>query len=269
MTSALSTPAIAQSRQMTLDDLGALVSLGAPVFTPDGASIMLSVGRPNYETNRRDVEWMLIDIGRGTSRNVSLGATGGGSPAWSRDGRLAFLAPATQAPNAPMQIWVADSLGAAAQMVTDAPKGALDFAWSPDGASLAYLTADLPGTRTGAERFNDGFVVGNDPYLIAAEPARVHLWVATAAGKDSHRLTNGTWSLATSLNQSPIAWSPDGTTIAVQRFESAHSGDTDKSAVLLVDVATGATRPFTGSRWREDDPVFSPDGRWIAFYTPR
>ncbi len=279
LTAALSLPASAQSRRITLDDIGAIVTLGTPVFTPDGRSILVGTAHPNYETNRRDLEWSLLDVGRGTSRAVSLGAAGGISPAWSRNGQLAFLAPASApmegtvpratTPNATMQVWVADSLGAPARMVTDALKGALDFAWSPDGGSLAYLTADLPVTRTGPERFNDSFVVGNDPYLIAAEPPRVHLWVTTATGGNTRRLTSGTWSLATSLNQSPIAWSPDGRTIAVQRFVSAHSGDTDQSTIVLVDVTNGTTRPFTGSRWREDDPAFSPDGRWVAFYSPR
>jgi dipeptidyl aminopeptidase/acylaminoacyl peptidase len=261
--------ASAQGRRMTLDDLGAIASVGSPLFTPDGRAILISVGRPNYETNRRETEWLLIDAASGIGRSVSLGATGAGSPAWSGNGRIAFLAPASQAPNVTAQLWVADSLGGPARVVTDAPKGVLDFAWSPDGTSLAYLTADPPSARTGPDRYNDGFVVGNDPYLMAAEPARVHLWVTEAAGGSPRRLTSGSWSLATSLNQSPIAWSPDGTTIALQRFESAHSGDTDKSTILLVDVVTGATRPLTGSRWREDDPAFSPDGRWIAFYSPR
>lgn len=266
---ALSLSANAQARRITLDDLGGIANIGAPVFAPDGRSVLIGVSRPNYETNRRDVDWLLVDVVRGTSHGVSLGAPGGARPAWSRSGRFGFLAPASAAPNALPQVWIADSLGAPARLATSATKGVLDFAWSPDGSTVAYLTADVAEPVSGPERFNDGFVVGNDPYLIAAAPARVHLWVAATEGGDPKRLTSGAWSLATSLSQSPIAWSPDGSTIAVQRFESAHSGDTDRSTILLVEVASGATRPLTGNRGREDSPLYSPDGRWIALYSPR
>src|SRR2546425_380688 len=117
------------------------------------------------------------------------------------------------------------------QVVTRAPAGVHDFAWRPDGGAIAYIASDT--ARAPTELGNDAFEVGNDDYLTTAPPAPAHLWLVSLATGAASRLTQGDWSVATSLATSPISWSADGRTIAFVRFATPHSGDTDQSAVWL------------------------------------
>jgi dipeptidyl aminopeptidase/acylaminoacyl peptidase len=257
----------AQARRFELDDLFRLVRLSEPQVSPDGRAIAFIAARPNYDANRWDAELVLLDVATGAQRVLVAGRPGLRSPRWTRAGdRIAFLATVDERP----QVLVLEPAGGEARVVTRAPRGVRQFAWRPDGGAVAYVATDtMPAP---AERHNDAFEVGNDHYLTAAAPAPAHLWVvplARGAGDEARRLTGGDWSAATSLATSSLSWAADGRTIALVRFATPHSGDTDQSAVWLVDAATGAARALTGRTAREGGAAFSPDGAWIAYTYPR
>ncbi|HSG08191.1 MAG TPA: protein kinase, partial [Longimicrobiales bacterium] len=56
----------------------------------------------------------------------------------------------------------------------------------------------------------------------------------------------------------PHAWSPDGETLVWRRLQ----GDQD---LLLLEEASGATRPYLQGDWNEQAAALSPDGRWLAY----
>lgn len=61
--------------------------------------------------------------------------------------------------------------------------------------------------------------------------------------------------------------SPDGRRIAVVESRPDIAGDTTKSEILLVDVATGESRALTQGRDHVGMPRWSPDGLRLAFLT--
>ena len=154
-------------------------------------------------------------------------------PTWSPDrGRLAFIRgtpvchAATCDGSNDTAVWTAFAGGAPPRRLTRPPNGYADSApaWSPNGRSVAFIR-HVP-TDDGSE---DG------------------VYVVHATGRDLRRLTEGRGQTA------QIAWSPDGTTIAV--------------GLVLVDVRTGAASPVgvAGSRPFVDAVAWSPDGRLLAF----
>lgn len=154
-------------------------------------------------------------------------------PTWSPDRRrLAFIRgtpvchAATCDGSNDTSVWTAFATGAPPRRLTRPADDYADSApaWSPDGRSLAFIR-HFP-TDDGSE---DGV------YLV------------DAAGRDLRRLTDGR------VQTRQIAWSPDGTTIAV--------------GLVLVDVRTGASSPVsaTGGRPFVDGVAWSPDGRLLAF----
>jgi eukaryotic-like serine/threonine-protein kinase len=59
----------------------------------------------------------------------------------------------------------------------------------------------------------------------------------------------------------PFSWAPDGKTLALVSVNPTTLQDVQ---VLSVD-RKGATEPFAETPFREGAPVFSPDGKWIAY----
>jgi dipeptidyl aminopeptidase/acylaminoacyl peptidase len=100
-----------------------------------------------------------------------------------------------------------------------------------------------------------------------------HVWLVSPNGGAAKRLTSGAWSLPVAHPPgpapSPLAWSPDGKSIAITRRESPHEKTPDIAHVALVDVATGNVRRLTDRAQDETQPIFSPDGSKIAYWHSR
>src|SRR5256885_471581 len=157
--------------------------------------------------------------------------------------------------------------------LTKMPAGVQQFTWSPDGTQLAFVAEEERPKRTGEERHNDAFEIGNNDFLVTSEPLPVHLWLVPAEGGAPRRLTSGAWTLPIALPPSspasPPSWSPDGKSIAIVKVDNPHSGDRNRSSVAVVDISTGAMRSLTGRTMNESQPIFSPDGKRIAYWFPR
>ena len=262
-----SVPTAAQQRPLSLDDLGELVAVRAPVLSPDGQRIVYSTSRPDFDANRTVTTVWQLDLSTRTAHPILTDRAGVRDVVWSGATTLAFAARPDSSSSS--QVFVADVSSGRSRQVTTAPSGVRAFAIAPDGATVAYTTDDVPAERTGSERFNDSFEIGNDDFLTMAAPQPVHLWTQAVAGGAPRRLTSGPWSLATSLSTSPVQWLPDASALIVQQFASPHSGDTDKSRVIRVGIANGAVTPVTAERERASGPVVSPDGQWVAYQSPR
>ncbi len=263
-----------QPRSFELADLARLVRLADPQISPDGRSIAIIVSRANLDEDRYDADLALVDVASGTLKTLTSERRGVGQPRWSPGGdRLAFLASVGTGRDAHPQVFVLTMTGGEARRLTNAPNGVQQFAWSPDGATIAFATADEAEKKTGPERFNDSFEVGNDDFLVTAAPTPTHVWLIASEGSAARRLTSGTWSLPVSFPpgppSSPLAWSPNGKTIAIAKVPTPHSGDRGQSTVMLADASTGTIKPLTSATKFEGYPSFSPDGTQIAYWYPR
>jgi dipeptidyl aminopeptidase/acylaminoacyl peptidase len=63
--------------------------------------------------------------------------------------------------------------------------------------------------------------------------------------------------------QNVPAWSPDGTRLAL--VDGAY--EDQSGAIIVLDVETGAATPIRGDITDARLPIWSPDGRWVAFTT--
>lgn len=116
--------------------------------------------------------------------------------------------------------------------------------WSPDGTRLSY-------TERSREFFSGKLkVVSFDSDKgVAAGPA---LDLYTAANDPG-----GAWAVNTA------AWSPDSKTLAVVLQE------THWDKIWLIRAAGGKPRESTFGPGEDEEPVYSPDGHWIAFLSNR
>jgi len=140
---------MAEKRRVKPEDLYELLSVGNPVFSPDGKRAAYVVTGISEEKNDYYSNIFVLDPETKQSFQWTHGKCRSHSPAWSPDGtRLAFVSNRNGDP----QIYVMNTDGGEAKQVTDAEKGAANPVWSPDGKKNG-----LYGPRqTGGNRFEKG-----------------------------------------------------------------------------------------------------------------
>jgi dipeptidyl aminopeptidase/acylaminoacyl peptidase len=265
--------AVAQKRPMTLDDFSKIVTISGPAISHDGTRIAAVISRVNLKDDRHDTQLVLIDVNTGAQLPLTFDRQGVGNPRWSpTDDRIAFMAEADTGKAKKAQVFVISLAGGEARKITDAPEGVEQFAWSPDGTSIAYATPDPPGQKALDQR-EDSFVMGDDGLFTSAAPRPQHIWMVNADGSGNRRLTLGSWSLPESAPNvpppPPLSWSRDGQWIVFPRRATPSIGDLDESTVWAVDVQNGRLRKLTQHERFEHDPLFSPDGSKVSYMFPR
>lgn len=255
-------PALAaQARRVELNDLGREVALSGPRLSPDGTQAAVIVSRTNYGENRFERSLYLVDVASGATRELTPGRRNVGFVDWSPDGsRLAFV---DGEGGGPAQLFVMPVAGGESKRVTDAKRAIVGFGWKPDGSTLAFLTEDDPVERTGEERHNKSFEVGDNMYLDQSASLSRQVWTVPATGGPATRITSGVRSVVF------VQWTPDGNSLVFAAWPRPHSGEALNATIVVRDVATGAERTLTDQRGFGSGALVSPDGRQVALIASR
>ncbi len=240
----LAASAAAQPKRVELNDLGREVTLSGPRLAPDGRQVAMVVTRTNYADNRFERSLVLVDVATGAWRDLTPARRNVGDVEWSPSGdRLAFID--QEADDKKGQLYVLPLAGGEARRVTDAKRGVVGFAWRPDGQAFAFLTEDEPVERTGEEKHNKSFEVGDNMYLDQTASLSTHLWTVPVEGGEATRVTSGVRSVKS------VEWTPDGKRWLLSVWPRPHSGEFLNGTVVIRDVAGGTERTLS------DRPLFS------------
>lgn len=258
-------------QKFTLEHLRQLTGVGSVQLSPDGKTAVVAVTHPDFSVDRNVSELYAVDVVSGAARQLTFERKSVASPRFSPDGQtLAFLAADTAGET---QIWLMPMRGGETRRLTSHKTGVEHFAWRPDGLAIAFAASDEAPKREGEARFLTTFTVGDQDLFLRQPVQPQHIWLAELTGAPPKRLTSGSWTLEFVLppgsSPSALSWSPDGKTIAFAHVVAPQSGRLDSVHVKLLDVATGAMRDLTSARRFENNPVFSPDGKTVAYWFPR
>jgi dipeptidyl aminopeptidase/acylaminoacyl peptidase len=144
---------------MKATDLPLLSSVSRPTIHPDGSRAVVAVSRPDLDADRYVGQLWSVPFDGGAPRRVSRGVNDA-SPRFSPHGSLlAFL---RVVGDGPAQVYVMDAVGGEPVQVTDQPLGVSSFEWSPDSASIAFVSRVPEHGRYGTVK----------QLGAAAEPAR-------------------------------------------------------------------------------------------------
>ncbi len=132
---------------MRASDIDKLVSVGRPDIAPNGSFAVFAASHPDLEANRNVGQLWRVELPDGAPIRLTRGVADS-SPRLSPDGRqIAFLR--ADAKGKP-QVHVVSAGGGEPVQATDAAAGVGAFAWSPDGARLAYTARVVEPGRYGS-----------------------------------------------------------------------------------------------------------------------
>jgi dipeptidyl aminopeptidase/acylaminoacyl peptidase len=236
----------------TIDQLIALKRAGSAAISPNGQWVAYTVRDTNWDENAYHTEIWLADVKSGELRQLtSHPKKSSTSPTWSPDStRLAF----TTDRDDKRQIYVIDPRGGEARKLTSVEEGVGNFAWSPDGKTIAF-TATEAKTDADKERektYGEFDVIG-EGYRMS------HLWLFDVAAQKARRLTRGPFTVG------QFSWSPDGTRIAFDHRINPSNTAGGTADISVVTVADATVTPLVTQEGSDAGPVWSPDGSKIAF----
>ncbi|HTQ61922.1 MAG TPA: S9 family peptidase [Candidatus Solibacter sp.] len=265
-------------RKITIDDYFRIHDVGQPELSPDGQWIAYSVRTKMLKENKNETRIWMVSTHGGDPLPMTAEAVSSGHPRWSPDNK--YLAFTSSRDGGKSQVWVLNRLGGEAVVLTDIKQGVGDFEWSPDSTRLVLAIQDpkpedLEGDKdkekpAAKPKVQAPFVIDRLQFkrdtIGYLDRRRTHLYVFDVAKKTSTQITSG------DFDDSQPAWSPDGKLLAFTSNRSVPDPDATRDANIWVVAADNTDKgahltQITTNPAPDDQPVWSPDGKWIAYVT--
>jgi dipeptidyl aminopeptidase/acylaminoacyl peptidase len=269
----------AAKHAITFDDMIQMHRVGNPTISPDGKWVAFAAATPDMSANRNASNIWVVPAGGGDALQLTQSGHDS-SPAWSPDGKtLAFLS----SRDGNSQVYVLSMDGGEAHAVTRLSTGADIVKWSPDGKTIAFTSSVYPDCKDDAcnkkrdeEKEKNKVKARVYEQLLYRhwdhwfEGKRSHLFVDPADGSGEARDLNAGANYDVPPDQrggpDDFNFSPDSKEICFTAVTDKVEAISTNGDLFLVPVAGGEARRITTNPGFDGNPVYSPDGRFIAYH---
>ncbi len=273
-------PAAAQdgSRVLSAELLWQLDRLASPVVSPDGRQVVVQVTSYPADEDEPVTRLWLLDASGETQRPLTAGGYAASSPVFSPDGsRLAFTATKEEEGRPQIFVLPMDGPGEAVQL-GEVPTGASALRW--EGSHVYFLSNVWPdksfdemaaALEAEKEKKVSAITWTRMPYAYfdrwLDEERQTHLYRIPAAGGEIEALTPGT---GLELSRSDAGTgdydvAPDESLVAFVANSREGGVYPDPDVYLLEPGKTDARNLTEANTAPDTDPLFSPDGRRLAW----
>jgi len=250
----------ASGQTPTIDQSLNMKTAGGPRISPDGRCVAYQVQETNWEDNAFETEIWIAVTATGERYQLTNAKKSSSNPQWSPDSRrIAFVSDR----DGKRQLYLIAPNGGEALQLTTLETGVNGFAWSSEGRRIAFTAAD-PETKARKDRKEKygEFEVVQDDYTFA------HLWmIDVPADLKEKKIEPARLTTGSDYSVNAFSWSPDSSRIA---FSAAKNPDISMSGtndVYVLTVADKSIKRIVDARGPDSNPVWSPDGRQIAYQT--
>lgn len=271
---------------LTFSNLMSVDRVAGPKVSPDGRSVAYTTTRADLEGNRTRSTLRIMDLRTGEGRDLTPGPGSHCSPAWSLDGsQLAFLSDRGEEGE---QVWVMPMNGGEARAVTSGRGGVGTPVWSPDGSRIAFSRSVAVSPHIGGKNddpsHQEVYGLPNEHSKARVETSllfrhwdhwrerrRGHVFVVDLASGETEDVTPG------DVDAPPISlggaqdfvFSPGGDEIAYVKNPDKMVARSTNNSVFVQRLAgikrKGRAVKVSETRACDSDPVYSPDGRYLAY----
>jgi dipeptidyl aminopeptidase/acylaminoacyl peptidase len=265
-------------RPITFDDLMGWGRVSDPQVAPDGRWVAFVVTTPNKPENKNGSNIVLVSSDGKETRQLTDAKGHNNNPRWMPDGKsLVFLSTREGEP----QIWSVPAAGGEAKKIFSFATGVSGLTISPDGKWFAFnseVYPDCPDENCNKLREESAEnskvkakIFERLPYRVWnawKDGKRSHVFVVPAEGGRAIDLTPG------DFDSPPIdlggnwdyTFSPDSKEVAfVRNFEPNIAWSTNND-IFVVPITGGTAKKITESPGNDGQPLYSPDGKYIAFF---
>lgn len=233
--------------------------VGPVVPSPDGARVAFVVSEAVMEGEKS--EWLSqVHVGASDGSGafqLTRGDKSATSPRWSPDGQwIGFL---SSRGGDKANIFIIRVAGGEAEQITSEKASINSFAWAPDGKSIAFVMPEPKSEEEekAAKEKRDARVIDENDKLAGLHVVPL---AKNAEGKrPSKKLNTG------KVHVTGLDWAPDssGIVFSHQRTPKVF----EQNDISIVRVAGGEAKALAATSAYESDPMYSRDGRSIAYVT--
>lgn len=235
--------------------------VGGTAISPDGDWVAFTVSESRTEAERSDYLTHIHLVRADGSRQFQLtrGDVSASNPKWSPDGRLISFTSSRGGDNA--QLWLIDPSGGEAWQLTDAEGSVGQYHWSNSGSRIAFTMVDpLSEEQQRRQRERE------DVNVMGADLRYAHLYVVEVSQGDTEmpgieRITEGEFHVG------HFDWSPDDRNIVFDHQPRPGLEYHVRTNISVVPSTGGDIELLVDLGGSDASPVYSPDGRYLAFTT--
>ncbi len=276
----------ASKRAFEVADFYACAVVGAPSLAPDDSTAVFGVRRYDLKAGKSWSQIWRARLADGVVSQLTSGQHNDTDPQYAPDGAsLVFLSNR----GGSSQVWTMPTDGGEPRQLTNFAPGVGSASLSPDGRWLAVTAELFPecGLDLDCHARNAKGLDGKLQVRVADELLYRH-WTSWHQGKRTHillvdaasgevvkDLTPGKFDApGFSLGGRAMAWSPDSKElcyVANHDADAARSTNSDLFTVSIEgEITPDSARNLTADNKGWDGaPLYSPDGKWIAFIRQR
>ena len=262
-------------RAITVDDLWAMKRIGSYDVSPDGKTIAYTLTGYTFEANKGNTDIYLIDTDGKNLRVLKNSDKNENEPKFSPDGKsIAFTRGG--------QIWQCNLDGSNEKQLTNIYTEASGFEWSADGKKILFVSSVYPECTT--QNCNEQKDKAKEESKVKAEiftelmyrhwndwrgHKRSHLFLLDVATGEFTDLNEGNKEDVPPMalgSSNDYNFSMDGSEVAYSLNPEFTKATSTNIEIYLTSLTSPKNpRLISISKGVDCQPVYSPDGNWIAW----